>query len=105
MKTQDNNIVRDKELGPDNKEAGDLIMALHNTVDSKNLKYYTDENGDEDSVAGVGKDIFGKYSFTEKIFKGKVYLVQVRDKDQIDKAYKHTKIGIQMPNVEKRDLN
>ena len=105
MKTQDNNIVRDKELGPDNKEAGDLIMALHNTVGSKNLKYYKDQNGDEDSVSGVGKDIFGKYSYTEKVFKGKVYLVQVRDKDQIDKAYKHTKIGIQMPNVEKRDLN
>ena len=54
------NIINDKELGPDNKEAGDLMMALHNTVDSKNLKYYTDENGDEDSVSGVGKDIFGK---------------------------------------------
>ena len=98
-------IIKDKELGPDNKEAGDLMMALHNTVDSKNLKYYTDENGDEDSVSGVGKDIFGKYSYTEKVYRGKIYLVQVRDKDQIDNAYKHTKIGIQMPNVEKRDLN
>ena len=99
------NIINDKELGPDNKEAGDLITALHNTVDSKNLKYYTDENGDEDSVSGVGKDIFGKYAYTETAHKGKTYLVQVRDKDQIDKAYKHTKIGIQMPNVKKRDLN
>ena len=98
-------IIKDKELGPDNKEARDLMMALHNTVDSKNLKYYTDQDGNEDSVSGVGKDIFGKYSYTEKVYKGKVYLVQVRDKDQIDKAYKHTKIGIQMPNVEKRDLN
>ena len=95
----------DKELGPDNHEACELIEALHNTVDSKNLKYYTDENGDEDSVSGVGKDIFGKYAYTEKVFQGKVYLVQVRDKDQIDEAYKHTKIGIQMPNVEKRELN
>ena len=66
MKTQDNDTVRDKDLGPDNKEAGDLIMALHNTVDSKNLKYYTDEMGDEDSVHGVGRDIFGKYSINTK---------------------------------------
>jgi|TARA_Y100000031_G_scaffold88960_1_gene97758 hypothetical protein len=97
--------IKDKELGPDNKEAGNLMMALHNTVDSKNLKYYKDEMGDEDSVAGVGKDIFGKYSFTEKVYKGKVYLVQVRDKDQIDEAYKNIKIGIQVPKVESKDLN
>ena len=105
MKTQDNDTARDKELGPDNKEAGDLIAALHNTVGSENLKYYTDQDGNEDSVSGVGKDIFGKYGYTEKIFKGKIYLVQVRDKDQIDKAYKHTKIAIQMPHVEPKELN
>ena len=98
------NIINDKELGPDNKEAGDLITALHNTVDSKNLKYYTDENGDEDSVSGVGRDIFGKYSYTETAHEGKVYQIQVRDKDQIDNAYKHIKIGIQKP-TEKRKLN
>jgi len=98
-------IENDKDLGPDNKEARDLMEALHNTVGSENLKYYTDENGDEDSVSGCGKDVFGKYSYTEKVFKGKVYLVQVRDKDQIDKAYKHTNIAIQMPNVEPKELN
>ena len=100
-----NNIEKDKDLGPDNKEAGDLMMALHNTVDSKNKKYYTDEMGDEESVNGVGRDVYGKYSYTEKVYEGKIYLIQVRDKDQIDNAYKHTNIGIQMPNVEKRDLN
>lgn len=98
-------MTRDKELGPDNREAGKLIEALHNTVDSKNLKYYKDEMGDNESVSGVGKDVFGKYSYTEKVFNGKVYLIQVRDKDQIDNAYKHTKIGIQLPNFEKKDLN
>ena len=79
-------------------------MAVHNTVNSKSLKTYKDEDGDEDCVAGVGKDIFGKYGFAEVEFKGKVYLVQVRDKDQIDNAYKHTKIGIQMP-TERSELN
>jgi len=97
--------IKDKELGPDNKESGNLMMALHNTVDSKNLKYYTDEMGDEDSVSGVGNDIFGKYSYTEKVFKGKVYLIQVREKEQIDNAYKHIKIGIQIPKVDKKELN
>ena len=102
MKTQD------KELGPDNKEAGNLVEALHNTINSEHLKINKDIDGYEDednSTSGVGKDIFGKYSYTEKIYKGKVYLVQVRDKDQIDNSYKYTKIGIQMPNVEKWDLN
>jgi hypothetical protein len=98
-------IIKDKELGPDNKEARDLMMALHNTVDSKNLKYYEDKNdGPDYFVEGVGKDVFGKYAYTKKIYKGKVYLIQVRDKDQIDNAYKHTKIGIRMP-TEKRKLN
>ena len=99
------NIIDDKELGPDNKEACDLIESLHNTVDSKNLKYYEEKDGPDFSINGVGRDIFGKYSYTEKIYKGKVYLIQVRDKDQIGQAYKHTKIGIQMPNVEKWELN
>ena len=75
---------KDKELGPDNKEAGDLMVALHHAVDSDRLKYYEDENGDLDSVSGVGKDIFGKYAYTETAHKGKTYLVQVREKDQIE---------------------
>ena len=94
---------RDKELGPDNPEACELIEALHNTVDSKNLKYYTDEDGEEDSVSGVGKDVFGKYSYTEKVYKGKVYKIQVREKNQIDNAYEHTKIGIWLPK--EKELN
>ena len=96
----------DKELGPDNKEARDLMMALHNTVDSKNLKYYEDEDDGPDCyVEGVGRDVYGKYSYTQKIYKGKVYLVQVREKDQIDNAYKHIKIGVKIPHVDKKDLN
>jgi|TARA_B100002003_G_C13660039_1_gene335108 hypothetical protein len=99
-----NNIENDKDLGPDNKEARDLMEALHNTVGHKNLKYYEDENGPDYCINGVGRDIFGKYSYTEKIYKGKVYQIQVRDKDQIDNAHKHIKIGIQKP-IEKRKLN
>ena len=67
------------ELGPDNKEAGELMEALHNTVNSKRLKTYKDEDGWPDNKAGVGKDIFGKYGFAETTFKGKTYLMQIRD--------------------------
>ena len=97
------NITDNKELGPDNSEACELIEALHNTVDSKNLKYYKDEEGEDESRSGVGKDVFGKYSFVEKVYNGKVYLVQVRAKEQIDNAYEHTKIGIWLPK--EKELN
>ena len=69
---------KDRELGPDNKEAGELMEALHNTVNSKRLKTYKDEDGWPDNKAGVGKDIFGKYGFAETTFKGKTYLMQIR---------------------------
>ena len=70
---------KDRELGPDNKEAGNLIEALHKTINSEDLKYYKDEMGDDESVTGVGKDIFGKYGFAEMEIKGKTYLMQIRD--------------------------
>ena len=95
--------ISDKELGPDNPEACELMEALHHAVDSDKLRYYPDEEGELDSVSGVGKDVFGKYSYTETFHKGKTYLVQVREKDQIDNAYQHTKIGILLPN--KKELN
>ena len=84
MKTQD------KELGPDNKEAGKLVEALHNTINSERLKRFTDTDGNEDSTTGVGKDIFGKYGFAQMTFKGKTYLMQIRDLevyDQLTKRY------------------
>ena len=74
--------IKDKELGPDNREAGKLATALMNTINSKHLKINKDIDGweDEDSTtSGVGKDIFGKYGFAEMEFKGKTYLMQIRD--------------------------
>ena len=74
--------IKDKELGPDNKEAGKLMEALHNSINSVRLKINKDIDGweNEDSTAsGVGKDIFGKYGFAEMTFKGKTYLMQIRD--------------------------
>ena len=83
--------IKDKELGPDNREAGKLMEALHNTVNSKRLKINRDKDGCEDedrSTAGVGKDIFGKYGFAETTFKGKNYLVQIRDLEGYDQKTK-----------------
>jgi len=71
--------IKDKELGPYNREAGKLVEALHNTINSKRLKIFTHKDGYEDSTTGVGKDIFGKYGFAEMTFKGKAYLMQIRD--------------------------
>ena len=83
-------MIKDKELGPDNKEAGQLAEAIHNTIDSERLKRVTDADGNEDSTTGVGKDIFGKYGFAQMTFKGKTYLMQIRDLegyDQLTKRY------------------
>ena len=80
--------IKDKELGPDNKEAGKLMEALHNTIDSERLKILTDTDGNEDSTTGVGKDIFGKYGFAEMAFKGKTYLMQIRDLKGYDQSSK-----------------
>ena len=75
-------MIKDKELGPDNKEAGQLAEAIHNTINTKRLKINRDIDGYEDednTTSGVGKDIFGKYGFAEMEFKGKTYLMQIRD--------------------------
>ena len=75
--------IKDKELGPDNKEAGKLMEALHNSINSVRLKINKDIDGwedeDDSTSSGVGKDIFGKYGFAEMTFKGKTYLMQIRD--------------------------
>ena len=84
-------MIKDKELGPDNKEAGQLAEAIHNTINTKRLKINRGIDGYEDednTTSGVGKDIFGKYGFAEMEFKGKTYLMQIRDLEGYDQATK-----------------
>ena len=72
----------DKELGPENKEACNLIHALHKSVDTS-LSFNPDaeENSGEDwENSGVGKDYLGKYSYVDIKVEGVEYRVVLRDK-------------------------
>ena len=79
-------MKKSKELGPDSREAGNLMEALLKTINREDLKYHTDEWGNEDSTMGVGKDLFGKYGFAEMDIKGKTYLMQIRDLEGYDRS-------------------
>ena len=80
----------DGELGPDNKEARNLMNVLHKVVDTcqhskLELEYLNDE---EFTNTGVGRDPVSKYSYAEVEVDGKEYLVQVRDKKLYDRIIK-----------------
>jgi len=78
--------IKGKELGPDNKESAELVMALQSSINSKSLKKITHPDGYKETTTGVGKDIFGKYGFCEMKVKGKTYLMQIRDLEGYDRA-------------------
>jgi hypothetical protein len=70
-----------KELGPDNKEACKLMEAQQNLLpyEKKYEEPIVSEPGEFQQIEGVGKDIYGKYSYSVMEYKGKQYFVQVRD--------------------------
>ena len=70
-----------KELGPDNKEACKLMEAQQNLLpyEKKYEEPIVSEPGEFQQIEGVGKDIYGKYSYSVMEHKGKQYFVQVRD--------------------------
>ena len=75
------------ELGPDNKEARNLMNVLHRVVDtSQNSKLDLDD--DMFANTGVGRDPVSKYSYAEIEVEGKEYFVQVRDKKNFYKGIK-----------------
>jgi len=78
--------IKGKELGPDNKESAELVMALQSSINSKSLKKITHPDGYKETTTGVGKDIFGKYAFGEVEHKGKTYQVHLREKQSYDTA-------------------
>ena len=73
----------DSELGPTNKEAGDLINALHQSVNFKADETDTSDPDVEHNNTGVGLDKYGKYSFANLLMKGKHYFIQVRESAKI----------------------
>ena len=77
------------ELGPDIKEARNLMNVLHKVVDtSKHSNLDLDEDFNEFANTGVGRDPVSKYSYAEIEVDGKEYLVQIRDKKIYDKIIK-----------------
>lgn len=91
-----NTEVEEGELGPDNKEARTLMLALTNKIEFKKTV-----------DCGVGKDIFGKYAFADIKHRGKTYLVQVREKSAYDNAEKITQGRVIGPKINRnrKDLN
>ena len=81
-------ILKDKELGPDNAEARHLMDVLHKIVDTSQHSKLDLEAEEEFTNTGVGKDLVSKYSFADVEVGGKEYSVQVRDKNLSDKRLK-----------------
>ena len=84
MKTYDKDVT-DKELGPDNAEARDLMEVLHKIVDTSQHSKLDLEAEEEFTNTGVGRDLVSKYSFANVEVDGKEYSVEVRDKNLSDK--------------------
>jgi hypothetical protein len=93
-----NTEVEEGELGPDNKEARTLMFAMVQGIELKEKNIDLDkEEFWEDQ--GIGKDLFGKYAFTEFRHKDKTYLVQVREKSAYDNASKITRGRVIGPRI------
>jgi len=80
-KGDQSNGLDTKELGPDNEEACKLMEAQQNLLpyEKKYEEPIVSEPGEFQQIEGVGKDIYGKYSYSVMEYKGKQYFVQVRD--------------------------
>jgi len=71
-----------EDLGPDNKESQTLMSAMINLIDPfKNPKY---QNNEEDfSCTGIGRDTFGKFAWTDVEHNGVEYEIQLRNKSNL----------------------
>ena len=71
-------IEKDKDLGPDNKEARELMWAMKKVVDCDyGITPKETEEGELIYDTGVGKDFLGKYAYTKIKVEGKSYMVKV----------------------------
>ena len=59
------------------------------------------EPGEFETIDGVGKDVYGKYSYSVMEYKGKQYFVQVRDRETYDVACEITQGRVIGPKLEK----
>jgi len=102
-KGDQSNGLDTKELGPDNEEACKLMEAQQNLLpyEKKYEEPIVSEPGEFQQIEGVGKDIYGKYSYSVMEYKGKQYFVQVRDRETYDVACEITQGRVIGPKLEK----
>jgi len=76
------------ELGPDNKEARQLMSALQKAVDtSLGLDFSSNDNLDNEEIwnnCGIGKDHLGKFAFADIKDDGKYFRVTLRNKEDLE---------------------
>ena len=94
-----NTEVEEGELGPDNKEARTLMFAMVQGIELKKEKNFELDSDEFWEDQGIGKDLFGKYAFTEFEHEGKTYLVHVREKSAYDYASKITRGRVIGPRI------
>jgi len=80
-----NSKKEDDELGPENKEANTLMMALIALCDPFRHPKYQNDDEEDFSCTGVGRDTFGKYAYTDLVHKGIEYEIQLRDKSKLNR--------------------
>ena len=100
---KENCKIQEGELGPDNREACELMEAQQNLL-KYGMKYeapIVSEPGEFETIDGVGKDVYGKYSYSVMEYKGKQYFVQVRDRETYDVACEITQGRVIGPKLEK----
>ena len=94
-----NTEVEEGELGPDNKEARTLMFAMVQGIELKKEKNFELDSDEFWEDQGIGKDLFGKYAFTEFEHEGKTYLVHVREKSAYDYDSKITRGRVIGPRI------
>tara|TARA_Y100001951_G_scaffold45341_1_gene35767 strand:- start:524 stop:919 length:396 start_codon:yes stop_codon:yes gene_type:complete len=92
------------ELGPENKEACELMEAQGSLLEYDKKTETETEDGEYNNTEGVGKDVYGKYAFAEMEHKGKKYFVQVRARETYDGYVEITEGRMIGPKLEKERL-
>ena len=94
-----NTQIEEGELGPDNKEARTLMSALVEGIELKKTRNYDLDDEEFWDDQGIGKDLFGKYAFTEFDHEGKTYQVHIREKSAYDNVVKITQGRVIGPKI------
>ena len=72
------------ELGPDNKEARQLMSALRKAVDTSLGLDFSEDSEEIWNNCGIGKDHLGKFAFADVKHDGRNFRVVLRDKEDLE---------------------